>query len=80
MGGEIMAFNIDKLKKIESLSLTEEDIQKMRKGSKKIPDEWFDDLLIAVQNIKDAEDQREALVKNIVAISRIVLSLIISSA
>lgn len=75
-----MSFDIEKLKNIQKLSLTVEDIERMHKGSKKIPDEWMEDFVIAVQNIKDAEDQREALVKNIMAISRVVLTLIISSA
>jgi len=72
-----MTFDIKKLQEIGNLKLTEDDIDKLRKSikdNKKLPDEWVQDFLVAAQNIIDAEDQREELVKNFMAIARIVLS------
>jgi len=69
-----MPFDIKKLKDIENLTLTEENIQKIRNDiGKKIPEEWVQDFLVAAQNIIDAENQREELAKNFMAIAKIIL-------
>lgn len=71
-----MSFDMKKLKEIKNLSLTEDDIKKIRKGVKKhISKEDFDAFLVAVQNIADAEDKQEALVANFIAIAKVLLTI-----
>ncbi len=71
-----MSFDIEKLKVIKNFSLTEDDIKKIRKGIKKyITEEQYNDFLVAVQNISDAEDKQEAMIANFIAIARVIITI-----
>ncbi len=73
-----MAFDINKIKDIANLSLTEADLEKIRKGVKEhISEEHYNDFLVAVQNIVDAEDKQEAMIANFIAIARVVLTIVL---
>lgn len=73
-----MTFDIDGLKNIK-LKLNNVDIEKLQNianDKKKLSDKYMREFLVAVQNIIDAENQREELVKNIIAITKVILPLL----